>query len=66
MSDELIEVTQADRDAAAPFAADPDPQVYGSQVQKIREGRCDDNLLVQAFARHRTRATLPSDVEADA
>lgn len=52
------EVTQADRDAAAPFAIG-----FGyidgysfSDSHLIRNGRKDDHALVQAFARHRLTA----------
>lgn len=49
-SDEkLVEVTQADRDAAA--------EHYHQYIaSKIVDGKLDDNPLVQAFARHRIEA----------
>ena len=48
---EKVEVTQADRDAAAPFAMDTQ---QGREF--IRSGEADGNTVVQAFARHRLAA----------
>lgn len=44
---EMLEVTQADRDAAAPWVIVPE------NSRKIRDGEMDWNPMVQAFARHR-------------
>lgn len=41
-----VEVTQADRDAAAALFAI-------SKRQRVKRGECDTDYLVQAFARHR-------------
>lgn len=56
--DELVEVTQADRDAAAPHTTG-----FGhidgysfSTLHMVRAGHCDDHPIVQAFARHRLAA----------
>lgn len=55
MTDELVTVTQSDRDAAAHvrtlFATDGDWSE--GAVSVIRQGRMDTGSLVQAFARHR-------------
>lgn len=54
-----VEITQADRDAAAAF--------YGPHLSRpgevlvtahMRAGKIDESPLIQAFARHRTRALL--------
>ena len=52
---ELIEVIQDDREAASSVAA----RVWNAHSGRvIQEGRHDDFFLVQAFARHRTRAQV--------
>jgi hypothetical protein len=54
-SDRDVEVTQADRDAAADLM-----QAHGKwarvYMDSVREGRQDDADSVQAFARHRLAA----------
>jgi alkylation response protein AidB-like acyl-CoA dehydrogenase len=70
MPSEQVEVTQADRGAAADHlqAISDDGQTFGA----IRRGQCDNDPLVQAFARHRiateqqqadTIATLRAEIE---
>ena len=46
----MIEVTQADREAAAKWAK---MQGRPQQAANMRRGSCDSAPLVQAFARHR-------------
>lgn len=48
----LVEVTQADRDAAAGY--------YFAMRPEIRRGAMDSGPLVQAFARHRIASTHPT------
>lgn len=50
---DALEVTQADRDAAA----DAFPAVHEVMREMIREGCYDDSAPVQAFARHRIAAS---------
>lgn len=47
---EAVEVTQADREAAAKWAK---MQGRPQQAANMRRGACDSAPLVQAFARHR-------------
>lgn len=54
-----LEITQADREAAA-------ENIGGPLRDCIREGGLDGYSLVQAFARHRTRHTPPSDLLVEA
>lgn len=49
----MIEVTQADREAAAKWAK---MQGRPQQAANMRRGSCDSAPLVQAFARHRIAA----------
>ena len=61
MSDEVNEVTQADRDAAADIWKNYIARVGEIMAEKaIREGASDDTMIVQAFARHRTAASQAS------
>ena len=45
----MVEVIQADRDAAAPY--------MGFAFQRAKDGKCDQGTLVEAFAAHRIAAT---------
>lgn len=56
----LLPVTQADREAAAPFAN------CLSDMQDIFDGKADGLPVVQAFARHRQSHSLPGDVGTEA
>ncbi len=64
---ETTQVTQADREAAADYGAFR--LFSGLASEGIREGRADNNDLVQAFARHRTqvlaghRALVEADLD---
>jgi hypothetical protein len=59
---EALEVTQADRDAAAALLlADYGDSFSPEYITATREGRQDHGDYVQAFARHRTRYTPPTD-----
>lgn len=49
----MVEVTQADREAAAKWAK---MQGRPQQAANMRRGSCDSAPLVQAFARHRIAA----------
>lgn len=64
MSEQNVQVTQADREAAADLYANvysmPLDHYY---VATLRSGASDGHPIVQAFARHRTRAE-PDLVEA--
>lgn len=76
VTDELLPVTQADREAAAALvqwhnnAASEWKTDGGSDLQfftsdmpdQIRRGVWDNHDVVQAFARHRTSHSLPGDV----
>lgn len=53
---ETVEVTQADREAAAAFM-DRDISPQRPFASHVRAGDADNNALVQAFARHRLNAT---------
>lgn len=62
-----IEITQADRDAAANLAYDLPGSFGGNDEQAIRNGLWDDGELgpiVQAFARHRHEARAEALEEA--
>ena len=48
-----IEVTQADRDAAADAVKAYRDNKNGNWQARIRNGECDDGYIVQAFASHR-------------
>lgn len=50
MDSTMVEVTQADRDAAGPFAN------CLSDMQDIFDGKADGLPVVQAFARHRIQS----------
>lgn len=56
-----VAVTQEDRDAAADAVKAYRDQRNGNWQQRIRDGKCDDGEMVQAFARHRQSST--EDVE---
>ena len=61
----MVEVTQADRDAAASgyYAwIGPNPRI----PEKMVDGNADDHSLVQAFARHREAALTTAQAEAEA
>lgn len=61
MSEERIEVTQADREAAADFMFECRSHNYSTPHRlAVREGKRDDTVTVQAFARHRIRASRPA------
>lgn len=52
--DRLVEVVQADREAASEF-------VFGRTYQlDVLQGRADDSRIVQAFANHRIAAITES------
>lgn len=68
---DVVEVTQADREAAADVWRDYIARIGEVMAEKaIRKGISDDTIIVQAFARHRitalrlaeTSAALPDDV----
>lgn len=68
---DVVEVTQADREAAADVWRDYIARIGEVMAEKaIRKGISDDTIIVQAFARHRitalrlaeTSAALPNDV----
>lgn len=64
LSEQNVQVTQADRDAAIPFVGvNFTPGMIYSDAYRIGAGELDEHPLVQAFARHRTRAE-PDLVEA--
>lgn len=61
----MVEVTQADRDAAASgyYAwIGPNPRI----PEKMVDGNADDHSIAQAFARHREAAVTTAQAEADA
>lgn len=65
---EQLEVSQADRDAAANIWRDYVARVGECIAEKaIREGASDCTMIVQAFARHRqaTEARMAAAVEAE-
>lgn len=49
----MIEVMQADREAAAKAVKAYRDQKNGNWQKRIRDGECDDGVMVQSFARHR-------------
>lgn len=51
-----IKITQADRDAAADSVKAYRDRKDNDWQQRIRDGKCDDGTMVQAFARHRHEA----------
>ncbi len=63
---ELIEVTQADRDAAADYMRVSQIGTAAT-LRRYTDGGADDSNFVQAFARHRQRfatpAPIPEDIE---
>ena len=60
-STESVEVTQADRDAAA-ATIPPDIVLMGINIRDATVGgRNDDSDIVQAFARHR-QSSIPNEV----
>jgi len=61
-----VEVTQADRDAAAPFAFTFGDVATAQLQYDIQAGHRDDHHLVQAFARHRIAAQAEAMKHADA
>lgn len=68
-----VEVVQEDREAAADhvfMALTPEwmsgpAECVVEQVLNIREGRADENSLVQAFAKHRLNTRASDEVERD-
>jgi len=61
-----VKVTQADREAAIQYAEDDgefyvNPDERRNFQEMTAMGMLDDELLVQAFARHRTTATAATD-----
>lgn len=59
----LVEVTQADRDAAADWLALVRLSGTLGLIEDIRDGKADHNPLVQAFARHRIQALEKAEAE---
>lgn len=57
----LLPVTQADRDAAADLCQWFNPSVANAG-DGIRSGRLDDHYVTQILARHRKAQSLPGDV----
>lgn len=61
-----VEVTQADREAAAqyvhPIGSGAVPVHVADLAHSMRRGRQDDHSLVQAFARHRLAASPPHPI----
>ena len=53
-----IEVTQADRDAAADAVKAYRDNKNGNWQARIRDGECDDGEMVQSFARHAHAARI--------
>lgn len=64
----VVEVTQADRDAAAGYLETMHPVVRWDQgsIDGVRGGQGDGLSLVQAFARHRLATLPPLDSSGDA
>ena len=60
--DGMVEVVQADRDAAANMKSAV-AESWCNDCDRIVEGRFDDWPIVQAFARHRLQALAPATVE---
>ena len=61
----MVDVTKADREAAAEHAADGYEHRNGytfSHQHLILNGELDSHPLVKAFARHRTNHTMPNSV----
>jgi len=59
---EKVEVTQADRDAAAGFYLQGDPPGHMGAT-KVKQGFWDEHWFVQAFARHRQSAFAAGKAE---
>ena len=59
----LVEVTQADREAAASLYLEQQGAPLSAwdhgAANDLRSGECDDELSIQAFARHRLASTQP-------
>lgn len=49
----MVEVTQADRDAAAEYYLAEGADWFANVVQQAADGSCDEWPIVRAFARHR-------------
>lgn len=64
-ADALVEVVQADRDAAADAVQAYRDRKNGDWQQRIRDGKCDDGMMVQAFARHRLASQPSADAEVE-
>ena len=61
---ETVQVTQADRAAAAPFAAHIATGITPNYIpapERVRRGMVDENPCVQAFARHRLAHSVSRD-----
>lgn len=62
---EPVEVTQADREAAAKCHEKSCYEIVRIQGSQCRNGYADGDYLVQAFARHRTAAEAASRQEVE-